>query len=86
MKGKETYRKRKRRIKIDSQLLSLGEIQRARAATPTKTTTTVLFRHAGYEDALREHKTSYKGPIILYWESLHMLCHIHAIQYQPLPK
>ena len=62
--------------------LSAHELLDQRKAPPPS----CFVSYAGYEDALREHKTSYKGPIIPYWESLQVLCHIHAIQYQPLPK
>ena len=61
---------------------SAHELLRQRKAPPTS----CFVSYAGYEDALRENKAAFKGPIILYWESLHILCHMHAIQYQPLPK
>ena len=64
------------------QKFSAHEVLRQRKTPPPS----CFVSYAGYEDALREHKTSYKGPIILYWESLHILCHIHEKQYQPLPK
>ena len=64
------------------QKFSAHEVLRQRNAPPPS----CFVSYVGYEDALREHKTSYKGPIMPYWESLHILCHIHAKQYQALPK
>lgn len=61
---------------------SAHELLHQRKAPPPS----CLVSYAGHEDALREHKTGYKGPITLYWESLHIFYHIHAKQYQPLPK
>ena len=43
----------------------MHKVLRQRKAQPPS----CFVSYAGYEDALREHKTSYKGPIIPYWES-----------------
>ena len=60
---------------------SAHEVLRQRKAPPPS----CFVSYAGYEGALREHKTSYKGPIIPYWESLHILCDMSVTQNNTNP-
>ena len=60
---------------------SAHEVLRQRKAPPPS----CFVSYAGYEDVLREHKTSYTGPIMPYWESLHILCDMSVTQNNTNP-